>query len=486
MFLALPKEMRKDFKQKLIYVKENWLNDIRFWILLFFTLRLYGITNAPLEMGHNWRQSLTNMIARNFLQIDNNILYPRIDVNGNKPGIMATEFPMFNYLIYIIAKIFGYAHWYGRLINLVISSIGIFYFYKIIKRFFSESLAFYAVLILLSSLWFAHSRKSMPDTFCISVVIIGIYYGLIYLYENKRVHLLLFIILSSLAVLCKIPAVYLLSVMAIPMFDKTIPVKNKIYISAGGLFVLLVMCIWYFYWDPYLLATYKVQLYFPRGLLEGFKDLINYATDTFEKFYFIALESFVAFGLFLAGLYFMIREKQKVLVLVFVIASGIFFLFMCKTGYVFSTHSYYIIPYVPIMALITGFAIIQIKKVRIRIVLITVILIEGLLNQQDDFRIRDSEKYKLEMEPVANKVTAKNDLVAINGDKSPQVMYFLNRRGWSLSNSDISNLTTIDSIKLQGCKYVFIDKNNLPLVDLSKSFKTVYNDVNFAVYSLGN
>ena len=69
---------------------------------MFFILRMYGITNAPLEVGHNWRQSLTNMIARNFIQIDNNILYPRIDVDGNKSGIMATEFPLFNYLIYLV------------------------------------------------------------------------------------------------------------------------------------------------------------------------------------------------------------------------------------------------------------------------------------------------------------------------------------------------------------------------------------------------
>jgi hypothetical protein len=64
--------------------KEKYLSDIRFWILLFFILRLYGITNAPLEIGHSWRQSLTNMVARNFLEVDSNILYPRIDMDGDK------------------------------------------------------------------------------------------------------------------------------------------------------------------------------------------------------------------------------------------------------------------------------------------------------------------------------------------------------------------------------------------------------------------
>jgi hypothetical protein len=46
------------------------LTDIQFWIVLFFLIRMIGITNPPLEIGHNRRQSLTNMVARNFLTVD--------------------------------------------------------------------------------------------------------------------------------------------------------------------------------------------------------------------------------------------------------------------------------------------------------------------------------------------------------------------------------------------------------------------------------
>ena len=74
------------------------LTDIRFWILFFFILRLVGITNAPLEIGHNWRQALTSMIARNFLEGNPNLLYPRIDMAGNQTGIIGSELPFYNYL----------------------------------------------------------------------------------------------------------------------------------------------------------------------------------------------------------------------------------------------------------------------------------------------------------------------------------------------------------------------------------------------------
>ena len=63
------------------------LSDFRLWVLFFFILRLIGITNPPLEVGHNWRQSLTDMIARNFVEGNPNLLYPQIDMAGNQNGI---------------------------------------------------------------------------------------------------------------------------------------------------------------------------------------------------------------------------------------------------------------------------------------------------------------------------------------------------------------------------------------------------------------
>jgi len=162
--------------------------DIRFWIGLFFLIRLIGITNPPLEEAHSWRQTTVTMVARNFLEIDNNIFYPRIDIAGDKTGITGMEFPILNYLIYLMAKIFGYQHWYGRLINLIVSSFGIWYFYKLIKKYFDKKAALYSGIILLSSLWFAYSRKIMPDTFSVSLILAGIYYGTNYLdsKQNKK------------------------------------------------------------------------------------------------------------------------------------------------------------------------------------------------------------------------------------------------------------------------------------------------------------
>jgi hypothetical protein len=142
---------------------QKQFSDIRFWILLCFFVRLLGITNAPLEVGHNWRQTLGTMVIRNFYETEANIFYPRIDIGGDESGITGMEFPLFNYIGYLLCLLFGYQHWYGRLINLVVSSFGLYMFYRLIRDYMKDDrLAFYSTISLIFSLWFAGRKGVSP------------------------------------------------------------------------------------------------------------------------------------------------------------------------------------------------------------------------------------------------------------------------------------------------------------------------------------
>jgi len=114
----------------------TYIKKIEFWIIFYFVIRLYGITDPPLEIGHHWRQVTGLMVARNFLEVNPNIFFPRVDETNGGTGIIGMEFPIMNYLHYLLSLIFGYQHWYGRLINLTISSLGIYYFYLLLRKCF--------------------------------------------------------------------------------------------------------------------------------------------------------------------------------------------------------------------------------------------------------------------------------------------------------------------------------------------------------------
>jgi 4-amino-4-deoxy-L-arabinose transferase-like glycosyltransferase len=433
--------------------------DIRFWIFLFFLVRMFGITDPPLEAMHNWRQALTNMIARNFLEISPNILYPRIDMAGEYTGIIGSEFPAFSYLIFLVAKIFSYDHWYGRLINLFVSSTSLYYFFLIIRKYFSKEIAFNATIILTVSIWFSFSRKIMPDVFSVSLMIIGIYYCLIFLEKGHILRLMLFSLFSTLGALSKIPALTLLSLMLLPMFN-AYPLRRKTGVVISSIFTLLITGLWYFYWVPYLVETFHYRLYFPKGLLEGWREIIQYPFLTFDKFFFTSFFSIAAFVAFIAGLVFMVVKKYRLLIYTFLLASLVFFVFMLKTGDVFSLHNYYIIPFTPIMALVAGYSL-SLIKVRWQYLALVLICCEALFNQSYDFFIKEDQKFKINLEEVIADHIGKEDKVIVNGGTNPNTIYFMHRKGWTLSNEELLAPGFIPAAIEKGAKYLIIDKKQL-------------------------
>lgn len=431
--------------------------------MVFALIRLVGISNPPLETGHNWRQSLTNMIARNFTEEGADLRYPKIDMAGEKTGIIGSEFPFFNYLIHLVASVFGYEHWYGRLVNLIVSSIGIYYFYKIIKRLFDREVAFNATIVLSASIWFAFSRKIMPDTFSVSLLFIGFYHGIEYLKNGKTKSLIFAFILATLGVLCKIPALSFYSLILLPLLNRKTDPSRKLGLLLTSIVSFAVISSWYFYWVPHLLETYRYQLYAPRSIGEGILEIIPLWREGLEKFYFSSLHSYLALTLTLIGAYILIKKGDPALKLALALFTITFLFFIAKTGEIFPLHNYYIIPFTPIMALMAGKGIQSLKRPPLQVVILLLIVTEGIANQQHDFRIKDQELYKLELEQTADEIIPNDALVIVNGGPNPQMMYFVHRKGWSLTNEEISKPNTLDSLKTLGASFLYLDqKMGLP------------------------
>ena len=420
------------------------------------------------------------MVARNFLEVNANIFYPRIDDNNGLTGIVGMEFPSLNYLHYLVSAAFGYEHWYGRLLNLIASSIGIFYFSKIIRRYFDERTALFSTLFLLSSIWFAFSRKMMPDTYCISLMMIGIYYGSNYLDSKGLSNLFLYTLFSSIAILSKIPAgIYF--ALIVPLWFSDYKRNKKLIISLSSIIPLLLTYLWYFKWNTHLSSEYGIWYNAGKSLQEGAADILSNIGPTLNNFYFNSFHSFVVFGIFLAGLVILPRNRNKLFIYTSVSLSAIFALYVIKSGYFFHHHNYYIIPFVPFMALIAGYFLASIQKQWLVYVLLAGGMIEGIANQQHDFFIKDSELYKIELEDIVDKVSDRDDLIAINGHSSPQQLYLAHRKGWTCSNEDLQNEQFINSIIEKGCKLIVINKKE-GMINLKS--KTVFDDGNYVVFEL--
>ncbi len=462
-------------------------SDIRFWIFLFFIVRLYGITNPPLEVAHNWRQTVVTMAARNFYEVDNNILYPRVDFAGEKTGITGMEFPFFNYLIYIFSYLFGYEHWYGRLINLIVSSFGIFYFCKLIKKYFKEQIAFNAAIILLSSIWFSYSRKIMPDTFAMSFLIASIYYGSNYFDEIKKskkyLNLFLYFLLTALASLSKISTAYLSIIFVFFVFNRKYTLKDKLIFILVSVLSLSYTIYWYFVWVPYLVERFGFWHFFMgESFSLGIREIYADLPRALSRFYETALK-YTGFLLFVFGLIYSFYKKQKMLISIFIVTFISFSVIIFKSGIKFAHHEYYIIPFVPVMAFYAANGLTAIKNQKIVILILFVIAIEGILNQQQDFRIHEKNMNIVKLEQDLDKISGRNDLILINSNDFPTPMYFAHRKGWIDCNKNIKDSIYINNLKNRGLKYIVILKRAFG-TDTELDYSLVSDNENYRIYSL--
>lgn len=456
------------------------LNNVWIWILLFFLIRLIGITNPPLEMTHNWRQVTGLMVARNFLEVDNNILYPRIDDNGGQTGIIGMEFPTLNYLHYVVAIFFGHAHWYGRLINLIVSSLGIFYYSKIIGRFFNHKIVFASTLFLLCSIWFSFSRKMMPDTYCVSIMFAAIFYGVYYLENGTIWRLILFSTLASVAILSKIPSGIYFGLL-LPLIFSNYEVKRKILLSTSIACPLIVMYLWYFIWCPFLSLEYGNWFNSGRTFSVGFSEISTNFSQCLENFYFHSFKSYIIFSLVIIGLCLMFIQKNKCLILTILPISLVFLVYMVKSGYFFYHHDYYIVPIVPLMALVAGYAISLRQNKWIFGLLVFAGISEGILNQYHDFITNTSDQYKLNISTIANTVSSEKDLIVINGNGNPQQIYLAHRKGWICNDYELTDSLYLNTLSNQNAKYLFVNKHT---TNPTISKVIVYTDNNYTVYDL--
>ena len=437
------------------------LASFRFWLFLYFLIRLYGITQPPLEIAHNWRQSTVIMVARNFLETNPDIFYPRIDIAGEKTGITGMEFPVFNFMIYLMSMLFGYEHWFGRLINLVFSTLGIFYFHKLLLIFFNRNIAFNSSLILLSSLWFIYSRKIMPDTFSASLVIIGLYFGFRYFVQNqKRLYLLMYFLFITIGILSKIPSGVLLVVIVPFVFDKKISLMRKVFFYSVTTLSMFPIGFWYFVWSPYLVEEFGFwHFYMGRSVMEGIGHIRNDFPVVINKFYEDSIK-FIGFGMFIVGLALAFVKRDKKIIFIFGLTFVAFLLFVFKAGYNFKNHSYYMIPFIPVMSLVAGYALDKIKFKKLAIILLVAICIENLANQIHDFRIPEENKMLLKLENDLDKISGKNDLIVINSVENPTPMYFAHRKGWLMSNEQLMNDSIVNDLQEKGCRYLVVMKKS--------------------------
>jgi hypothetical protein len=237
--------------------------------------------------------------------------------------------------------------------------------------------------------------------------------------------------------------------------------------------------------------------------LEGWHEIRPLWRLLLEKFYFTSYYSFLALLLGIAGIWAIIRRKLKFEAIALASIAFVFGVFILKTGAVFPQHTYYSIPFIPIMALLSGLGLDylndqfsslgkQAKSPKSLVFgLLLLVVIEAMANQIHDHFIKPSERYKQTLETEIASVIPMDAKVVFVSSASPQELYLLHRKGWTVYPEQMKNDRDVSAYRDLGGSFVVINKSVLRNFSAKDSVLLVlesadrfYESSHYSVYRL--
>lgn len=468
-------------------------NKLIYAILLFsFAVKLISI-GSPIFGFYAWRQSDTASIAKNFYETGNSIIYPQIEWRGTTEGYVESEFHLFPYIVSKFYSVFGFHELWGRLISIIFSLIAIYYLYLLVRRIINEKTALWAAFvysILPINLFF--SRAFMPESTMLMFSVCGLYYFYLWTTESKMKDYFLALIFISLAVLVKLPTLYL----GIPLFfllynRSGLRFLADIRVWCFVIVVLLFGSLWYYH---------AHNLYQMTGLTFS---IWSYGTDKWgtyallidPNFYnSIFIKSVAERELTYAGFLFCIfglfvkRKSRSEYLFDWWLISVIFFFLFVSQGNV--AQEYYQLPICLPAAVFIGkfldkylnFAMMRSKpvwnKIGFYFAVIGLIALVGLSGFRYTNLIGKEtiEENFAELMKQVKMNSGENDLVVSVSEGNPLYLYNADRKGWKVGYGEF-NEKTIDSLRSQGAQLLYGEQHWLSKTDADKNFLNKYQPV---------
>jgi len=493
---------------------------------------------------HQWRQADCLSITKNYYEEGFHFFSPKIHYQGPVDGKAVSEFPILNYTVACLWKVFGEHEFIYRLLEYLIFLTGIFFLFNTILRFYkSPLLAFFTASVFLTSPLLAYySLNFIADVPALSIGIISFCCFLTF-YNTKRVKFFYWaLFLGTLAVLVKASAVMGLSVLL--FFSLADILRLNKVLGTEGLFVkktlplvsilVAISCIiaWYRFALSYndnnsnnifLLTVLPVWEMDEDQLIYNLKFLFNNHFPVFLNkpmfFFFITLVIFVSAKF---------RELNSFLKYSFVFATLFFISYLVFFFQVFSVHDYYlnnlmIFPVITFLCFAhiiskTNFVLNNIAFVRLFIICVVLF---NALHAAAVYRLRTVEDDKLVywfpfisedesklakylfwdyshsikriegFTPELRKHGIKrNDLILSIPDQSFDIsLYFMDQKGFPISRDHFMNDTTVaERFLKRKVKYLVMSdttlKKEIAFKRIAGRFETLFTKDEVEVFRL--
>ncbi|HRG89011.1 MAG TPA: glycosyltransferase family 39 protein [Chitinophagales bacterium] len=328
--------------------------QIAFWVLMLALLYMalspgtYLLTRP--HGDHAWAQCDRASWALNYYQFGYSFAEPRThNIVYNPTGIATGEFPAIPYLVSKLYAVFGFHEYIFRIVTLLLSLPAFVVSFMLARKLLNSTIAILAasVLWLCSPNLIYYSTTFLPDTVALSFFVTAFWFIAGYTALSVK-RLLLFSLLSSVAVLLKSSVLFLVAAAYISLLitNWNTPAFKSIFSRSFILSIPLIICMGWITFARHSQLTnhsnvFKLGLLLPHNLHEFITALYQFARNL-PKLYPVTI-----LALLPALVYLLIsRFNRQNLLHVFTITGfimwGLFLVLMMRNA---GHHGYYHIPF---------------------------------------------------------------------------------------------------------------------------------------------
>ncbi|MBC8555245.1 MAG: glycosyltransferase family 39 protein [Candidatus Brocadiales bacterium] len=442
-----------------------------------FLTRLINITQPILEVA-GWRQCFTASIARNYYYNGMDIFYPQVLASGNTDGyIGGTEFNIYPFVVAILYKLFGIHESLGRLVSIIAFCGGAFFLYKLTRKYAGSTTGLITLLFYTFNPYiFFYSRSFQPESTMLFFSITMLYFFSEWIDREGWWQFTLMTFCATFAFLTKIPTICLglpLLYLCLKKYKLNFLTQWKLWLFA--ILSLTITFLWYKHAN-YLKSIdnlsvnslsfsyyMKYSVYFLTNL--HFYEKVFYA-EVFEKDLI-----YVGGVFFVLGIIFTLKKKEFRYIHYWLLAIIIYFFLAAKEV---EWHTYYTIPIIVPASIFVGYAISNslklitvynitgIKKIVLQLLFVIMVVtlpfisyhkITGRYNAkrlEKDYPVQVAGK-------IVDETARENDLVIGCIWGGPELLYYCNRRGWTM-NANACSIASIENLRQSGADYFVTTK----------------------------
>ncbi len=505
---------------------------LAFVILLFF-VNAYNLTLLNRSsITHQWRQNDCLSITKNYYEEGMDFFHPKIHFQANKDGSAVSEFPILNYTVACLWKIFGEHEFIYKLLEYFIFILSIFFLFNSLLRSKASFLfSFFCVSFFLTSpMLVYYSFNFIADVPALSLAIIG--FCLLYsFYETRFVKYFYWcLFVSTLAVLIKASAVMpfalllffsVIDVFNLNKFFKTEKLFTKKILPLSFILLAVILIVsWYKYAVYYngdssngvfLLTVLPIWEMPEAAIIYNFQALCNILFPIFL--------SKPMFFLFFSAVIFVYANFKKLNVFLkysFVFATLFFVFYVLFFFQVFTVHDYYLnnlMIFPVITCLSVGYIVFnnELKIVtdkRFFKAFVIVVVILNSLYSAAFFRLRTIKDDKLcawypflskeekgladfltwsygnstkpleTITPALRKagIDRADRVLSIPDESFDITLYLMDQKGLTLSAPRFADSTLVKSVLEKNIKYVVVSN---PTIKNDPSFKVITDNFSF-------